>query len=185
MKDDIIAELKEKMEGALASLQRDFKRVRTGRATTSLLDGIKVEAYGSLLPLNQVATLSSPESRLLTIQPWDVSVLSQIEKAIMKSELGLTPMSDGKIVRITIPQLTEERRKELVKLVRKMAEESRVAIRNVRRDANEMFKELKKDGDLSEDDAYRATQEVQEITDEYIKKADEILKLKEKEVMEV
>ena len=185
MKDEILAELRDKMEDALEALERDFKRVRTGRATVSLLDGVRAEAYGSLMPLNQLATLSAPEPRLLLIQPWDVSVISQIEKGILKSELGLTPMSDGKVIRISIPPLTEERRKELVKLVRKMSEEGRVSVRNARRDANDMFKDLKKEGDMSEDEAFKAQEEVQEITDEYIKKVDEILKAKEQEVMEV
>ena len=185
MKDDILAEAKENMESALTALQREFKRVRTGRATTSLLDGIRVDAYQSMMPLSQVATLSAPESRLLMIQPWDVTLLSQIEKAIMKSDLGLTPMSDGKVIRISIPVLTEERRKELVKLVRKMAEDCRVSVRNARRDANEMLKDLKKEGELSEDDAFRAQEEVQKLTDDHIKKVDEMVKEKEKEVMEV
>ena len=185
MKDEILAELRDKMEDALEALERDFKRVRTGRATVSLLDGVRAEAYGSLMPLNQLATLSAPEPRLLLIQPWDASVLPQVEKAILKSELGLTPMSDGKVIRISIPPLTEERRKELVKLVRKMSEEGRVSVRNARRDANDMFKDLKKEGEISEDEAFKAQEEVQEITDEYIKKVDEILKAKEQEVMEV
>jgi ribosome recycling factor len=185
VKDEILAELRDKMEDALEALERDFKRVRTGRATVSLLDGVRAEAYGSLMPLNQLATLSAPEPRLLLIQPWDASILPQIEKGILKSELGLTPMSDGKVIRISIPPLTEERRKELVKLVRKMSEEGRVSVRNARRDANDMFKDLKKEGDMSEDEAFKAQEEVQEITDEYIKKVDEILKAKEQEVMEV
>ena len=185
MKDEILAELRDKMEAALEALERDFKRIRTGRATVSLLDGVRAEAYGSQMPLNQLATLSAPEPRLLLVQPWDVTVLPQIEKGILKSELGLTPMSDGKVIRISIPPLTEERRKELVKLVRKMSEEGRVSVRNARREANEMFKELKKEGEISEDEAFKAQEEVQELTDEYIKKVDEILKAKEQEVMEV
>jgi ribosome recycling factor len=185
MKDEILAELADNMNHAIEALKKDFNRVRTGRASVSLLDGIRVEMYGSSMPLNQVASLSAPESRLLVVQPWDVSVISQIEKAILKSELGLTPMNDGKVIRITIPQLTEERRKELVKLVRKMAEECRVSIRNVRRDANEMLKELKKEGELSEDEAFRSQTEVQKVTDEYISKVEEVLEKKEKEVMQV
>jgi len=185
MKDEILAELADNMNQAIEALKKDFNRVRTGRASVSLLDGIRVEAYGSSMPLNQVASISAPESRLLVVQPWDVSSIGQIEKAILKSELGLTPMNDGKVIRITIPQLTEERRKELVKLVRKMAEECRVSIRNARRDANEMLKELKKEGELSEDEAFRAQNEVQKVTDEYIEKVEEVSGKKEKEVMQV
>ena len=185
MKDEILAELREKMDGSLDALKREFRRVRTGRATVSLLDGIRVEAYGSHMPLNQVATLSAPESRLLLIQPWDSGTLPQIEKAILKSDIGLTPMNDGKIIRISIPPLTEERRKDLVKLVRKMGEDCRVSMRNHRRDANEMFKELKKEGELPEDEAFKAQDEVQKITDEFIKLIDDTLKDKEHEVMEV
>lgn len=185
MQDEILEQARTDMEEAHVALKREFKRVRTGRATTALLDGVTVEAYGSQMPLNQVASLSAPESRLLMIQPWDVTVLPQIEKAILKSELGLNPMSDGKVIRISIPQLTEERRKELVRLVRKMAEDNRVSIRNARREANEMLKDLKKEGELAEDAAFKAQDEVQKLTDDYIKRIDETLKEKEKEVMEV
>jgi ribosome recycling factor len=185
MKDEILAELEEKMNHSIDGLKKEFNRVRTGRASVSLLDGIRVDAYGSLMPLNQVASVSAPESRLLVIQPWDASLMGQIEKAILKSELGLTPMNDGKVIRIAIPPLTEERRKDLVKLIRKMAEESRVSIRNVRRDANELLKDLKKEGELSEDDAFKAQNEVQKRTDEYIEKVEEVLEKKEKEVMQV
>jgi ribosome recycling factor len=185
MKDEILAELVEKMTDSIEVLKKEFNRVRTGRASVSLLDGIRVETYGSSMPLNQIASVSAPESRLLVVQPWDASIIGQIEKAILKSELSLTPMNDGKVIRIAIPLLTEERRKELVKLIRKMAEECRVSIRNIRRDANELLKDLKKEGELSEDEAFRAQNEVQKITDEYIEKVEKILEKKEKEIMQV
>jgi ribosome recycling factor len=165
-------------------LQNDFKRVRTGRASVALLDGIRVDYYGVQTPLNQMATLAAPESRLITIQPWDTSVIKDIEKALLKSDLGLTPSSDGKIIRIAIPPLTEERRKELVKQINKMSEEHKIALRNIRRDANDMLKALKKDGDISEDDAFKAQDEVQKITDDHIGRVDEITKEKEKEILE-
>jgi len=184
MIDEVFADLKESMEKALANLDREFKRVRTGRASTALLDGIMVEAYGTNSPLNQVASLSAPEPRLLLIQPWDKTVIPDIEKAILKSELGLTPMSDGKVIRISIPPLSEERRVELVKVTKKMAEETKIAMRNARRSANEMFKELKNEKEISEDEMYKATDEVQNKTDEYTAKADEVAAAKEKEIME-
>ena len=185
MKDEILTELRQEMDSTVEALKRELKRIRTGRASVSLLDGIRVDAYGNQLPLNQVATVSAPESRLLLIQPWDSGLLPHIEKALLKSDIGLTPMSDGRVIRISIPPLTEERRKELVKVVRKIGEENRVAIRNHRREANEMFKELKKEGDVSEDEAFKAQEEVQKITDEYIGIIDDTLKKKEKEVMEI
>jgi ribosome recycling factor len=172
------------MEKGIESLQREFNKVRTGRASLSLLDGITVDYYGTPTPLNQVATLSVPESRLITIQPWDNSVLGEVEKAIQRSELGLTPINDGKIIRITIPTLTEERRRELVKLVKKKAEECRVAIRNCRRVANEELKSLKKSKEISEDDLFRDQEEVQKMTDEYIGKCEAALEMKEKEILE-
>lgn len=185
MKDKIFKELKENMDKDLLSLEKSFGRVRTGRASLSLLDGIKVDYYGTPTPLNQVASLSIPESRQILISPWDVSVIGTIEKAIQKSELGLMPNSDGKLIRINIPQLTQERRKELVKVVKKMAEESKVRIRNERRDANEKFKGLKKDNKISEDDLFGFQAEVQKITDDYIKKTDQVLAAKEKEILEI
>ncbi|MGA9478602.1 MAG: ribosome recycling factor, partial [Desulfobacterales bacterium] len=159
-------------------------RVRTGRASLSILDGIRVNYYGTPTPLNQMATLAVPESRLITIQPWDVSGIKEIEKAILKSDLGLTPSSDGKIVRIAIPPLTEERRKELVKVINKVSEEHKVAVRNIRRDANEMLKDLKKEGDISEDEAFKAQDQVQKITDDHINLVEQITKEKEKEILE-
>lgn len=183
MIDDIIKEMRRKMDKALEVLRQDFSRVRTGRASVALLDGIRVEAYGSLLPLNQVASLAAPEPRLLTVQPWDASLMAEIEKAILRSDLGLTPSNDGKIIRIPIPPLTTERRKELVKTVKKMTEECKVALRNLRREANEEIKELKKEKLISEDEAFRAQEEVQKITDDYIKKAEAQAADKEKEIM--
>jgi len=150
----------------------------------SRLDAIRVDYYGTLTPLNQMSTLAVPESRLITIQPWDVSVIKDIEKAILKSDLGLTPSNDGKIIRIAIPPLTEERRKELVKVVHKICEDHKVTVRNVRRDANELLKSLKKDGDISEDDAFKAQDQIQKITDEHIELIDDCYKDKEKEILE-
>ncbi len=184
MKDEILSELRQKMNKTIEALKRDFRKIRTGRASPALLEGIKVECYETQMPLEQVASISVPESRLITIQPWDQSIIGNIEKAILKSELGLTPMNDGKIIRIAIPPLTEERRKELAKLAKKMAEESKIAIRNQRRDANEMYKELKNEKEISEDEFYKYQNEVQKITDEFIKKIDEETANKEKEILE-
>jgi ribosome recycling factor len=184
MKEEVLEEAREKMSNSLDALRREFNRIRTGRASTALLDGIKVDAYETRMPLDQVASVSVPESRLITIKPWDQSILGEIEKAILKSELGLTPMNDGKIIRISIPPLTEERRKELAKVARKMAEESKIAVRNHRREANEMLKELKNEKEISEDEMFKAQEEVQKLTDEFIGKVDEITAEKEKEIIE-
>jgi len=184
MINDIYQETRDSMRKSIEALKRELNRVRTGRASLSILDGIKVDYYGAPTKLNQMATLAVPESRQISIQPWDVSVIKEIEKAILKSDLGLTPTNDGKIIRISIPPLTEERRKELVKVIHKICEDHKVSIRNVRRDANELLKSLKKDGDISEDDAYKAQEEVQKITDEHIKLIDECYKEKEKEILE-
>ena len=172
------------MEKSLDSLKREFSKVRTGRASISLLDGIKVDYYGTLTPLNQLATLSVPEPRLITIQPWDATVIKELEKAIMKSDLGLTPANDGKIIRVSIPPLTEQRRVELVKVVKKMAENCKVSIRNHRRDINEDLKQKKKDKEVSEDEFFKGQKEVQDITDDYIKKCDDLTQTKEKEILE-
>jgi ribosome recycling factor len=177
-------ETKERMDKSIAALKNELKRIRTGRASLSLLDGVRADYYGTPTPLNQMASMSVPESRLITIQPWDVSAIKEIEKAILKSDLGLTPSSDGKIIRITVPPLTEERRKELVKVVNKTCEEYKVAIRNIRRDANDFFKEMKKEGEISEDDAFKAQEEIQKITDDYVNKIDDLYKEKEKEILE-
>ena len=184
MIEETYQETRDRMSKSIASFQHDLQRVRTGRASASLLDGIRVDYYGTPTPLNQMATVAIPESRLITIQPWDASVIKDIEKAIQKSDLGLTPSNDGKLIRIAIPQLTEQRRKELVKVVNKTSEDYKVAIRNIRRDANELLKGFKKDGDISEDDAFKAQDQVQKITDEYIRRVDEIAKAKEKEILE-
>jgi len=184
MVEDVYEESKDRMAKSITALKNELKRVRTGRASISLLDGIRVDYYGTLTPLSQMASISVPESRLITIQPWDVSVIKEIEKAILKSDLGLTPSSDGKIVRISIPPLTEQRRKELVKVVSKICEEYKVAVRGIRRDSNELLKGLKKDGDISEDESFKGQDQIQKITDEYIKTIDTIYKEKEKEILE-
>ena len=184
MIESIYQETRESMGKTVEALKNELNRLRTGRASLSILDGIKVDYYGTLTPLNQMATLAVPESRLITIQPWDASVIKDIEKAILKSDLGLTPSSDGKIIRISIPQLTEERRKELVKVVHKVCEEHKVSVRNFRRDSNDMLKSMKNEGEISEDDAFKAQDQVQKITDEYIQLIDECYKEKEKEILE-
>ena len=185
MTDLIFEGLKETMEGHIQSLEKSFNKVRTGRASVALLDGIKVDYYGVMTPLNQVATLSTPESQLILISPWDKGAIDAIGKAVQKSELGLVPNSDGKVIRINIPPLTEERRKELVKVVKKMTEEYKVRLRNARRDANNDFKKLKTDGDISEDNMHDYQNKVQEITDASINKTDKILAAKEAEIMEI
>ncbi len=184
MIDAIYDETSEKMDKTLVALKNDLTRVRTGRASLSLLDGIRVDYYGTQTPLDQMASLSIPESRLINIQPWDTSAIKAIEKEILKSDLGLNPSSDGKLIRITIPPLTEERRKELVKVVNKMCEDHKVGLRNIRRDANEKFKGLKKDAQISEDDAFKSQGEIQKITDDFIRKIDGIYKEKEQEILE-
>ncbi|MFI5329700.1 MAG: ribosome recycling factor [Desulfobaccales bacterium] len=183
MKDDVLKETRRKMDKVLEVMARDLSRVRTGRASVALLEGIKVDCYGAVMPIAQVASLAAPEPRLLTVQPWDPTVLSDIEKAILKSDLGLTPMNDGKIIRLPIPALTTERRKDLVKQVKKMEEEAKVTLRNVRREANEDLKEMKKEKLLPEDEAHKGQDEVQKITDDFIKKAEAQAAEKEKEIM--
>jgi ribosome recycling factor len=184
MKDEILSECRQNMNRTIEAFKKDLVRIRTGRASTALLDGVRVNCYDTQMPLDQVASMSVPESRLITIKPWDQSIIGEIEKSILKSELGLTPMNDGKIIRIPIPPLTETRRKELVKLAKKTAEEGKIAIRNHRRESNELLKELKNEKEISEDDLFKAQEEVQKITDEYIKKVDQITAEKEKEIME-
>ncbi|MBT8341289.1 MAG: ribosome recycling factor [Desulfatitalea sp.] len=184
MIEETYQETRDRMAKSITALKTELKRIRTGRASQTLLDGIKVDYYGTPTPLNQMATIAVPESRLITIQAWDVSAIKDIEKAILKSDLGLTPSNDGKLIRIAVPPLSEERRKELVKMVHKTCEEYKVAVRNIRRDANELIKGFKKDGDVSEDDAFKAQDQIQKITDEYIKQIDEIYKEKEKEILE-
>jgi ribosome recycling factor len=184
MKEEILSELRQKMEKTIEALRKELNRIRTGRASVALLDGIKVNAYETLMPLDQVSSISVPESRLITIKPWDQSIIGEIEKSILKSELGLTPMNDGKLIRISIPPLTEERRKELAKMAKKMAEEAKISIRNHRREANEMFKELKNEKEISEDEMYKSQEQTQKVTDDFTKKADEITSEKEKEILE-
>ncbi len=185
MIDEIFEDLKERMGKSIDSLKREYSRLRTGRASVSLLDGIRVSYYDTPTPLNQMASLAIPEPRLIVIQPWDKTAIGDIEKAILKSELGLTPMNDGKVIRIAIPPLTEERRKELVKVARKMSEDNKVAIRNIRRDANDMLKDLKTEKEITEDDLYRSQDEVQKITDDFISQVDELCAAKEKEILEI
>jgi ribosome recycling factor len=185
MKDQIFQKLQDDMEKTISALDKSFSRVRTGRASVSLLDGIKVDYYGAPTPIAQVATLSVPESRLIVITPWDVTALGAIEKAIQKSDLGLVPSNDGKIIRLSIPPLTEERRKELVKVVKKMSEEAKIKLRNARRDANEELKDAKKNNKMAEDQVFTAQEEVQKLTDASIQKVDKILATKEKEIMEI
>jgi ribosome recycling factor len=184
MIDSVYDDARDRMGNSIEDLRNEFKKIRTGRASLALFEGMRINYYGTPTPLNQVASLSVPESRLIVIKPWDQSVIGEIEKEILKSELGLTPMNDGKLIRIPIPALTEERRKELVKVVDKIAEDHKVSIRNIRRDANDLLKGLKKDGDISEDDFYRAQDKVQKITDDYIQSVDETCQEKEKEILE-
>lgn len=185
MINDVLQETKDRMGKSEKAFEKELSKVRTGRASQAILDGVMVDYYGAATPLPQMATVSIPESRLITVKPWDVSVINDVEKAILKANIGLTPSNDGKLIRISIPPLTEERRKEIVKTVAKTCEDYKVAIRNIRRDANEMLKELQKDGDISEDDSFKGQKQVQDTTDAYIKKLDEIFAEKEKEILEV
>lgn len=185
MSSEVVETMTAKMQKSLEAYRQELSRVRTGRASLSLLDGIKVEAYGSPMPLNQVTTLTIPESRMIVLQPWDMQLIGNIEKAIQKAGLGLNPVNDGKVLRISIPQLTEERRKDLVKQVKKISEEYRVAVRNSRRDAIDTLKKLKNDKEISEDDLFKLQDDAQKETDRHIKKIDVIMAEKEKEVMEV
>jgi ribosome recycling factor len=183
--DTFLGDATQRMDKSVETTHEHFNSVRTGRAAPALLDRIQVDYYGTPTPLKNLATINAPEPRMLTIQPFDPSAVKAVEKAIQESDLGLTPSSDGKIVRLPIPQLTEERRKELVKVVRAMAEEGRVAVRNVRRDAIKHLEELVKKGDVGDDDERAAEGRVQKLTDEHIAKIDELLKRKEAEIMEV
>jgi len=175
----------ERMQASIEALKKKFGTVRTGRASLSLLDGLTVDYYGTPTPVQQVASLSIPDSRQLLIQPWEQKIIPEIEKAIMKSDLGLTPMNDGKLIRINIPALTEERRKQLVKVVKKEAEDAKVAVRNIRREINDELKRLEKENHVSEDEIQKEHDEIQKITDSFIKKVEELLEHKEKEIMEV
>ena len=181
----IISEAEDRMKKAVGALVDEFNTLRTGRASPALFDKIRVEYYGNPTPLNQVATISVPEARLVVIQPWDKSIIGDIEKAIQKSELSVNPSNDGKVIRISIPPLTEERRKEFVKIAKNMAEQSRVSIRNTRRDANDELKKAEKDGTISEDELKRAEDEVQKLTDTYVSDINTKLEEKEKEILEI
>lgn len=185
MIEDVKKDVKHRMEQAVETVRQELSKLRTGKASPAILDGITVSYYGTNTPLRQVANVSAPEPRLLVVQPWDRGLLGEIEKTILKSDLGLNPTNDGIVIRIPIPALTEERRQSLVKVAKKITEDGRVAIRNVRRDANEKLKKLEKDSKISEDDLRRSQEETQKMTDEYIKKLDEILALKEKDIMEI
>jgi ribosome recycling factor len=180
-----IAEAESNMKKTVELVKKEFASLRAGRATPALLDKIMVSYYGTPTPINQLATISVPEPRLLVIQPWDKSVLPEIERAILKSDLGITPASDGTVIRLAIPQLTQERRAELVKVVKKKAEEGRVAIRNIRREINDKVKQLQKNGEISEDELRRAQDEIQKLTDKYIKEIDLLLNSKEQEIMQI
>ncbi len=181
----VIQDMSSEMENSIEAFRRELTKIRTGRASLSLVDGIKIDSYGSLLPLNQVASLTLPESRLIMIQPWDMQMLGLIEKAIFKANLGLNPVNDGKIIRISVPQLTEERRKELVKQVRKISEDFKITLRNERRAAIDIIKQQKKDKDISEDIAFSLQEKAQKETEKFVKQIDTIMVDKEKKVMEV
>lgn len=173
------------MSKALEAFKRDLGKVRTGRASLALLDDVRVDYYGTPTPLNQVGTLAVPEPRLITIQPWEKNIVPDIEKAILKADLGLNPASDGQLIRLVFPPLTEERRKEMVKQVKRMGEDAKVAVRNARRDANDTLKKLEKDKDISEDDQKRGEKEVQDVTDDYVSRIDQVIAEKEKDLMEI
>ncbi|HOE12766.1 MAG TPA: ribosome recycling factor [bacterium] len=183
MSQDYLDDTELRMEEAVEACRQEMARLRTGRASAALLDGVTVEAYGTRTPLRQLANVSVPEARLIVVQPYDKSIIGDIERAINKSDLGLTPNSDGKLIRLTIPPLTEERRKDLVKVARKLAEEGRVHIRTIRREANDDLKRAEKDGDIPEDDARKMQDHIQELTDQFIEKIDKALEEKEKEIM--
>jgi ribosome recycling factor len=183
--EERLKDAKRRMEGAVKALATEFASVRTGRASTGLLDRITVEAYGTRTPLNQLATIHAPEPRLITVQPYDRSIMAQVEKAIMESDLGMTPNNDGQMIRLPVPQLTEERRKEMVRLVHKMAEDARIAVRNVRRDVLNELKRAEKEHELSRDELARAQEETQKLTDAEVKAIDELMARKEAEILEV
>jgi ribosome recycling factor len=184
MKEKVFENMESSMEKAIAAFQKELNRLRTGRAAPALLEGIRVDYYGTPTPLNQTASINIPESRLIVIQPWDKSTIESIEKAIQKANLGLSPTNDGQVIRIAIPPLTEERRKELGKLAKKMAEDCKIGIRNIRREANESLKKLEKDKKISEDDYHRATEDVQKSTDEKVKQIEKVMEAKQKEILE-
>jgi ribosome recycling factor len=183
MTEEIISDVEERMKKSVKNLQKEFAAIRTGRATPSIFDNVKVDVYGMQMPINQVATISCPEARLIVINPWDKTNMSAIEKSILKSDLSLNPSSDGNLIRIQIPELTEERRKEYVKLARQKAEECRVAVRNIRRDGNDMIKDLEKEKEISEDDSKVAIAKIQKVTDSIIEEVQSVTENKEKEIL--
>ena len=183
--ETVLKDAKNRMEKAAAALEKEFSHLRTGRASVALLDGLKVDYYGTPTPIDQIASLSTPDSRTITIQPWDRAAFGLVEKAIQKSDLGLTPVNDGKIIRIGIPPLTEDRRKELVKVAKKYTEEAKVAVRNIRRDANDALKKLQKDKAIAEDDLHKGEADIQKTTDSCVAKLDGLLARKEKDIMEI
>ncbi len=185
MVDEVLNETRSAMDKAVKSLKRDMTKVRTGRASVSLLDDVRVEYYGVPTPLSQVATLSAPEPRLITVQPWEKNLLPEIEKALFKADLGLTPSSDGQLIRLPVPALTEERRREMVKIIKRMAEEAKISVRNARRDANDNLKMLEKEKEITEDDLKRSEKDVQQLTDQFVELIDSVVQKKEQEVMEV
>jgi ribosome recycling factor len=185
MVDEVLGEARAAMDRAVSALKKDMTRVRTGRASTTLLDNVKVDYYGVPTPLSQVATLSVPEPRLITVQPWEKNLIPDIEKALYKADLGLTPSSDGQLIRLPVPALTEERRREMVKIIKRMSEDSKVSVRNSRRDANETLKMLEKEKEITEDDLKRSEKDVQQLTDEFISAIDVVVQNKEREVMEI
>ena len=182
---EIIKETEASMGKTMDNLQQELAGIRTGKANPALLDSIKVDYYGQMVPLKQVANIAAPDVRLLTLQPWDKTIIGAIEKAILASELGLNPQSDGTLIRLPIPQLTEERRKDLVKVVKRLGEEAKVAVRNIRRDGNDKIKKLEKKHEISEDNMHTNQEEIQKLTDKYIAKVDETVQAKEKEIMEL
>jgi len=185
MIDEVLKEARSGMDKAIKALKKEMTKVRTGRASTALLDDVKVEYYGVPTPLSQVATLAAPEARLITVQPWEKNLLPAIEKAIFKADIGLTPSSDGQLIRLPVPALTEERRLEMVKLIKRMAEDARISVRNARRDANENLKMLEKEKELTEDEQKRGEKDVQQLTDEYISNIEVVIQNKEQELLEI
>jgi len=185
MIEDVKKETRSKMEGAIDALKHEFGTIRTGRASLSIVDDVKVDYYGTPTPLNQVATLSLPDGRTIAIQPWEGKMVGPIEKAIQKSDIGINPMNDGKIIRLNIPPLTEERRKELVKKAKAMGEDAKVSVRNIRRESNDLLRKAQKDKDITEDELKKGEQDVQKITDEFVTRVDEVFKHKEEEILEV
>ena len=185
MLKDVMHETEEKMKKSIEILRKDLMTMRAGRANPSILDKLTVDYYGAITPLNQIANISAPEPRLITIQPWDKTIIPAVEKSILKSDLGLNPSSDGAIIRIIIPQLTQERRMELVKTLKKKGEDTRVSLRNIRRDSNEKLKSMEKSKEITEDENKKSQDEVQKLTDKYIKEVDHVLEVKENEIMEV